>query len=75
MSSSSSQMAAESTMYSPITELVEVALLLGKKKNLTTVDLPLEVEAKLLEKGTLTLEEKFFLGKKRSIEKKMMSGE
>ena len=49
-------------------------LIAGEKKNLTTVDLPLEVEAKLLEKGTLTPEEKFFLGKKRSIEKKMMSG-
>ena len=75
MSSSSSQMAAESTMSSPLTELVEVALSLEEKKFLTTVDLPLEAEANILEKGTLTPEEKSFLGKKRNIEKKMMRRE
>ena len=47
----------------------------GGKKYLTTVDLPPEVEAKFLEKRTLTSKEKSFLDKNMNIEKKLMIGE
>ena len=65
-------MASQST---PTTPPSEVSLSPKQKKYLSTGDPLKEEEKNFLEKGTLTSEEKEFLDKKISIEKKLMSGE
>ena len=63
-------MASQST-----TPTSEVSLTLEQKKNLSNGNLLMRKEEKILEKGTLTPEEKKFLEKKMLMEKKLMSGE
>ena len=53
----------------------EVSLTPEQKKYLSNGDPLIRKEEKILEKGTLTSEEKKFLEKKMSMEKKLMSGE
>ena len=65
-------MASQSTPTAPPSE---VSLSPKQKKYLSTGDPLKEEEKNFLEKGTLTSEEKEFLDKKISIEKKLMSGE
>ena len=53
----------------------EVSLTPKQKKYLSNGDPLMRKEEKILEKGTLTSEEKKFLEKKMSMEKKLLSGE
>ena len=69
-------MAAESTTSSSITEPVEVPLTQKQKKYLTDGGPTLiKLAAEMLDKGTLSPEEKAYSEKKMNMEKRLISGE